>query len=105
MPSSQPTTLPIEPYIAPDGFISWHELAHLAFNVANQSVISEIETEGIAVDFDGRRWYDTRSMTDPQRHCPEVIAMARQSINFAVASQLVGLHPQHPYLLHILNRA
>lgn len=94
-----PDTPVVFPALAPT------DMDHRAAQIAARSVICDIETEGAAVDLNGQRWYDTRPMTDPSQHCPEVLAMAGEAITYAIAAQLVGVHPGMPYLLRIINRA
>lgn len=71
----------------------------LAVSIADRAVISDIESEAIRLDLDGRAWWDTRLMTDAREHAPEVVELASDSIRYAVGTGLASVHPNQPYLL------
>jgi len=62
-----------------------------AFAIADQAVVSDIETNGIslAVKTGHPRRYDVRPMLDPREQPPECIDMAQQAIDYALARGLV----------------
>jgi len=78
-------------------------LTQLAFNIANQAVIEDIESYAVKEVIDGRTWWDTRPMTDPREFPPTSIDMADQAIKYAIGSGLAGVHPQRPYLLAFIQ--
>jgi hypothetical protein len=91
--------------VAHTPFMSDSALIAQAFDLANRAVISDIETEAVAVTLSGVRWYDTRPMLDEREHDSVVIDMAGQAIGYALSSKLVIQHPAMPYMVRIANRA
>lgn len=73
-------------------------LVRLAFLIANRAVVSDIESECVALE---GGWWDVRPMLDPREHSPEVVDMVREAIDYALASQLAVRHPQHAHLLRL----
>jgi len=90
---------PDPPLLAPD------EQRSLATAIAERAVVADIESEGVRVHLDGRTWWDTRPMTDPREHAPEVIGMADEAIRYAVGSGLASVHSNQPYLLTFERQA
>lgn len=80
-------------------------LERLQQRIADRACISDIETEGIAErDRHGRRWYDTRPMLDAREHCDEMIDMAHEALDYAIARGLVVRHAELPHLVRIVGR-
>ena len=78
-------------------------LEWLQQRIADRACVCDIECEGIAEDDGhGRRWYDVRPMLDPREHCDEMIDMAREAIDYALARGLVARHADLPHLLRVL---
>lgn len=73
-----------------------------AFRIANEAVVSDIETEGIRDhDRTDGRWFDIRPMFDPREHSPEVIDMNTEAIAYALASGVITADPQSAHLVRI----
>ena len=102
-PDNPGAALPSAPFYATN-LADETRIVHIAFEVANRAVVSDIESEGHRVELDGRTWWDTRPMTDPHEHAPEVIDMATQAIQYAVGTGLAAVHPQRPYLVTFNHR-
>jgi hypothetical protein len=80
------------------------QLLTLGLTIANRAVVSDIETECVAIDGDdGWRWLDTRCMLDPREHCAEVIDMATDALRYAEESGLIRRHAQQRYLVRIVS--
>ena len=72
---------------------------HLAYKLADEAVLCDIESEGVRVEQDGRRWYDVRPLLDERERSAECIDMAGEAIAYAIARGLAAQHPQQWYLL------
>jgi hypothetical protein len=78
------------------------KLADTAHTLADRTVISDIETEGVAqTDEHGRKWYDTRPMLDPRELPDDCVEMNRQALDYAHQRGLVSPHPSHAHLVRI----
>lgn len=75
------------------------DLIRAAFALANQAVISDIESEARQTQRDGFIWWDTRPMTDLREHSPICVDMSHAAIEYAVCTGLALAHPVQPYLL------
>lgn len=73
----------------------------LAYQIADASVLADIESGAIATWIDGERWLDIRPMLDPREHSGEVIDMARQALQHAVTRGLVTQRLSVPHLVRI----
>jgi hypothetical protein len=99
-------SLPTAPFVMPqDAAAVESGLSRMAFALADRAVVADIGSECPRLEADGRSWFDTRPMTDPREHAPSVVDMANTAICYAIARQLVGIHPQRPYLLTFNRKA
>jgi hypothetical protein len=78
--------------------------AALAMRIASRAVICDIETEAVAVQIDGQRFYDVRPMLDPREHDSVCIDMAAEALSYALDAGLVEQHPATPHLVRINRR-
>lgn len=78
------------------------ELVANALRIADAAVVCDIESECAFFQEGGHRWYDTRPMLDEREHCPEVIDMARQALDYADRRGLVRRQASAPHLLRIV---
>lgn len=81
------------------------DLIAIAFTLANQAVISDIESEAAKVMQYGLTWYDIRPMLDPREHTSQVIDMAGLALGYALSSGLVVRHPEQEHLVRVARRA
>lgn len=73
-----------------------------AFHLANQYVISDIESHGVCVHRgDGGRWYDLRHLMDPRERCGEVIDMFTEAVAYATRYGLITADPTLAHLVRI----
>lgn len=73
--------------------------------LADRAVICDIECEANAErDAAGRLWYDVRPMLDEREHSPELIDMAREAIDYALARGLIERHAQMQHMVRIAQR-
>lgn len=100
MPTNASTTTAAEP-LNPDTAVA---ITLLGFRLANRAVVSDIESEGYAVDIDGVRWWDIRPMFDVREHSPEVVDMSSEAMAYALASGLVQRHATQAHLVRINGR-
>lgn len=79
------------------------ELVADAFRIANEAVVSDIETSAWPTTSmgDGRTWYDVRPMLDATHCNEEELLLNARSLQFAMASGVVETHPQHPHLMRV----
>lgn len=80
------------------------EQIRLAHQLADAWAVSDIECNSVSTELDGARWHDTRPMTDPREHAPEVVDMATAALAYARLRGLVQAHPQHAHLVRITTR-
>jgi len=80
------------------------EHAALAMRIAARAVITDIETEAVAVPIDGARYYDVRPMLDPREHDSIVIDMAAEALSFAFDAGLIAPHPASPHLVRVIRQ-
>ena len=66
-------------------------------------VVADIESNAERTVLGGWVWWDTAPMLSAHEHCPQIIDMARQAIDYALATGLAMRHPTQPHLLHILT--
>lgn len=102
MPTFTTPDLPCHPFVLGVDPANCASLNKQGQRIAARAVIADIESEGYRVELDGLTWYDVRAMQDIQRMPDEWVAMNTEAIQYAVGAGLVGLHPQRPYLLHVL---
>lgn len=81
------------------------ELIEQAFRLANAAVVADIESYCTPVHIAGWKFWDTRNWTDLREHAPQEVDMAKQAIDYAVASGLAMHHPQQRHLLRIHTKA
>jgi hypothetical protein len=102
---SQPDAeLPMHPFVLGPSIDNNAVLCKLAHRIAADAVIADIQTEGYPVHLDGRDWFDVRAMQDLDHRSVQEVDMNTKAIQYAVGAGLVGLHPQRPYLLHIVPK-
>lgn len=67
-----------------------------AHHIADQACVADIETGGVSMGKDnfGRALYDVRPMLDLREQPPEVVDMAQEAIDYAVARGLVATTAQ-----------
>jgi len=75
-----------------------------ARHIAERAVISDIESDGIAVEFDGVRYYDIRPLVDLREVPGELLDMASEALAYALGAGIFEAHPVHPYLLRKVAR-
>lgn len=108
MPAAQhltddsPILMPSMPN-TPGGTLITKELMLLALELADDTAITDIESEGHAVRLDDVVWWDTRPMTDANRHGPEMAELFTRSLRYALIANLIEQHPEQPHLVRILN--
>ena len=75
-------------------------LMRTAFEIANESVVCTIESNGNRVEMgDGLRWYDTRPMLDEREHSPEIIAWHQRDLAYAEAAEIITRTGDAPWLV------
>lgn len=84
--------------------LSPSDLIAIAFTLANEAVISDIESEGVKVMQYGMTWYDIRPMLDSREHAEQVIDMAGLALGYALSSGLVIRHPEQEHLVRVARR-
>jgi hypothetical protein len=100
-----PVVLPGLPMsTTPAGTVITKELLLLALELADDMAITDIESEGHAVQLDGAQWWDTRPMTDANRHGPDLSELFARSLRYALVADLIEQHAEQTYLVRILNR-
>lgn len=73
-----------------------------ALQIADRAVLCDIESDAVAEQMHGQRWYDTRPMLDPRERPDDLIEMARQAIDYAVQRGLVERHPAQGWMVRVL---
>ena len=92
--------LPTEPDTVPAELRSIADPHTRAGAIAPPAERADIESESIRVTAeDGTHWWDTRLMTDPGKHSPEVIQQHTEAIRYAITYGGASVHPQQPYML------
>lgn len=56
------------------------------------------------VDFDGRTWFDVRSLTDPRERSAHQIDIAQEAIDLGIRTGLLARHPQQQHLVCATRR-
>lgn len=75
-------------------------LVRQAFAIANAAVVADIQSNAVRVTLQGMTFWDVRAMTDPHEHDGQVIDMAQQAIDYALAA---GVAMQHPTQKHLVR--
>lgn len=76
-------------------------LIHLAFDIASDSAVSEIESTCLGFCVDGKDWYET----DPTRwgraneQAPQELQMLARAVDFCDRMKLLERHPAQPTLV------
>ena len=100
--------MPTVPLLSPERPIDAQSAAviyTLAFQIANRSMVADIESEGYRVQLDGLSWYDTRPMLDETRQGPEGVQLNTDALAFAITTRIVERHPELAHLVRIVNLA
>lgn len=69
----------------------WHEMLHEADHAPT-------------VDADGRTWFDVRPLIDPRERSAHQLDIAREALDLGSATGLLARHPEHSYLVRIVQR-
>lgn len=64
----------------------------LESTIAARAVVSDIEIHAVCITIDGARWWDVRPMLDEREHSAEVVDMAQQAIEYALARDIITRH-------------
>ena len=77
-------------------------------DIARDAIVTDIQTECVRVAAPGEdtpAWYDTRPMTDPREHAPQVLDMTRRALEVGEAMRIITRHPQHQHLVRLAPQA
>lgn len=67
-----------------------------------RSLIEVIESECVATELAGSRWYDTRPMLSEHEHAPELIDLNREILDLSGVMGVIVQHPL-PMLGHLVQ--
>lgn len=82
------------------------ELTQLAFLLANQAAVAEVETNAHRViAADGRIWWDVRPMLDEREQPAEHIDAHRAALACLEESGLIEIDRATPHMVRLLRRA
>lgn len=82
------------------------ELARLAYAIADQAVVVDIRSYGVATAVDGSaaQWFDIRPLLDSRERSTADTDMFAGALTYARWRGLVLVHPQHAHLVRIVRQ-
>lgn len=80
------------------------DLQREMLRIADEAVISDVELYAEHVRIGCMSWCDVTPMLNPQELSPEVLDLARCTLQYGIERGLLLPHPQRPELVRVIRR-